>query len=191
MKKLLVLALIAACDTGEHRAARDKYNEGVALLAKGELDSAEKALLDARSQAGVDPELRFRAAYDLGFAYDAHAQATKTGKDADLSKALELEDQAVTWFSDAARLKKDDTDTQENLAIARARAQAISDELRKGEGKLEKRLDAVIAQHAPCSAVRARPGSRSRARVARTRSPSRARSPTSPISSAASSPRRA
>ena len=62
MKLVIALALVAACDPGEHRAARDKYNEGVALLAKGDLDGAEKALLDARSQAGVDPELRFRAA---------------------------------------------------------------------------------------------------------------------------------
>ena len=147
MKYLILTALmVIACDRGEHRAAREKYNEGVALLAKSDFEAAEKALLDARSGAGVDPELRFRAAYDLGFAYDAHAQATKTGKDADLSKALELEDQAVTWFSDAARLKKDDADTRDNLAIVRARAQALSDELARGEGKLEKRLDKVLKE---------------------------------------------
>jgi hypothetical protein len=147
MKHVVIAALaLIACDRGEHRAAREKYNDGVALLAKSDFEGAEKALLDARSGAGVDPELRFRAAYDLGFAYDAHAQATKTGKNADLSKALELEDQAVTWFSDAARLKKDDTDTVENLAIVRARAQALSDELARGEGKLEKRLDKVLKE---------------------------------------------
>ena len=146
MKKLLFLALLAACDDGEHRAARDKYNEGVALLAKGELDTAEKALLDARSQAGVDPELRFRAAYDLGMAYATDADKVRAGKEPDLAKALELEQQAVSWFADAQRLEPKDKDTATNLAIARARVQAISDELRKGEGKLEKRLDAVIAQ---------------------------------------------
>ena len=145
-KWLIAIALLAACDQGEHRAARDKYNEGVALLAKGDLDAAEKALLDARSQAGVDPELRFRAAYDLGMAYAADADKARGGKEPDLAKALELEQQAVSWFADAQRLEAVDKDTATNLAITRARVQAISDELRKGEGKLEKRLDAVIAQ---------------------------------------------
>lgn len=141
----IFLIIIAACTRGEHRAAREKYNEGVELLVKGDHDAAEKALLDARSAAGVDPELRFRAAYDLGMAYAAHAEKMKSGKDADLAKALELMEQSVSWFADAARLRKDDKDTQTNLAIVRARAQSLADELRKGEGKLEARLDALIA----------------------------------------------
>jgi hypothetical protein len=149
MKALAILLLMIAglgCGKSEHRLAREKYNEGVDLLVKGDHEAAEKALLDARSAAGVDPELRFRAAYDLGMAYAAHAEKVKTGKDADLNKALELTEQAVSWFSDAARLRKDDKDTQANLAIVRARAQSLSDDLRKGEGKLEARLDALIAQ---------------------------------------------
>jgi hypothetical protein len=149
MKSLAILLLMIAglgCGKSEHRLAREKYNEGVAQLVKGDHEAAEKSLLDARSAAGVDPELRFRAAYDLGMAYAAHAEKVKTGKDADLNKALELTEQAVSWFSDAARLRKDDKDTQANLAIVRARAQSLSDDLRKGEGKLEARLDALIAQ---------------------------------------------
>ncbi len=151
---ILALVVLVACDAGEHRDARDKYNEGIAALAKGDFDDAEKALLEARSTAGVDPELRFRAAYDLGVCYAAHADRMKAGMPAagsgdkagepDLAKALELEQQAASWFGDAARLKKDDADTQANLAIVRARVQAISDDLRKGEGKLEARLDALI-----------------------------------------------
>jgi hypothetical protein len=144
MRAVVVLLIVAACTRGEHRAAREKYNEGVELLVKGDHEAAEKALLDARSAAGVDPDLRFRAAYDLGMAYAAHAEKVKTGKDADLSKALELTEQSVSWFADAARLRKDDKDTQANLAIVRARAQSLADELRKGEGKLEARLDALI-----------------------------------------------
>jgi len=146
--KRLVIALIVlatSCINGEHRDARDKYNEGVGELVKGDFDAAEKALLDARSGAGVDPELRFRAAYDLGMAYAAHAEKTKGGKDADLAKALEQEQEAVSWFSDALRLRPKDADTLANLAVVRARAQAISDDLRKDESKLEARLDAVIA----------------------------------------------
>lgn len=144
MRAVVVLLIVAACTRGEHRAAREKFNEGVELLVKGDHEAAEKALLDARSAAGVDPDLRFRAAYDLGMAYAAHAEKLKTGKDADLSKALELTEQSVSWFADAARLRKDDKDTQTNLAIVRARAQSLADELRKGEGKLEARLDALI-----------------------------------------------
>ena len=149
MRALVVILIVAACSRGEHRAAREQYNQGIALLAKGDHEAAQKALLDARSAAGVDPELRFRAAYNLGLAYAAHAEKVKTpGGDAqpDLAKALELTQQAVSWFSDAARLRKDDADTLANLAIVRARAQAIADELRKGEGKLEARLDALIAE---------------------------------------------
>jgi Ca-activated chloride channel homolog len=141
---LLVMFVSAACGKTEHRAAREQYNSGIELLAKGDHEAAETALLEARSLAGVDPELRFRAAYNLGLAYAAHAEKVKTGENADLAKALELTQQAVSWFSDAARLRKDDSDTLANLAIVRARAQAIGDELRKGEGKLEARLDAVI-----------------------------------------------
>ncbi|HSD88177.1 MAG TPA: hypothetical protein VLB44_11705, partial [Kofleriaceae bacterium] len=147
MRALVIALLVAtACAKSEHRAAREKFNEGVALLVKGDHEAAEKALLDARSGAGVDPELRFRAAYDLGMAYAAHAEALKTGKEPDLNKALDLMQQSVSWFADAARLRKNDKDTQTNLAIVRARAQSLSDELRKGEGKLEARLDALIGE---------------------------------------------
>lgn len=147
MKRGLVMAIaVVACAPSEHRSARDKYNEGVGQLAAQNFEAAEKSLLEARSNAGVDPELRFRAAYNLGVAYDAHAQKQKGGKDADLGKALELEQQAVTWFSDAVRLKADDRDARENLVTARMRSQAMSDELSRGEGTLEKRLDSAIGQ---------------------------------------------
>jgi len=144
MKRIVILLVMLAGCAGEHRAARDKYNEGVEALAKGEHEVAEKLFLEARSAAGVDPELRFRAAYDLGITYAAHADKVKQAKDADLAKALELTQQAASWFSDASRLKQDDPTTQANLAIIRARVQALTDELRKAEGKLEARLDAVI-----------------------------------------------
>ena len=122
MKRLMLLVILAACTRGEHRDARAKYNAGVGLLAKGDFDGAEKALLEARSNAGVDPELRYRAAYDLGMAYAAHSDKVKNDQDKDLAKALELEQQAVSWFGDAAKLRKDSTDAQANLATVRARA---------------------------------------------------------------------
>jgi hypothetical protein len=141
---LALLAIVFSCSPAEHREAREKYNTGVDALTKGDFDAAEKALLDARSNAGVDPDLRFRAAYDLGLAYAAHADKMKTGKDADLSKALGLEQQAVSWFADAAQLRKDDSDTKSNLATVRARAAALADEINRDKSKLEARLDAVI-----------------------------------------------
>ncbi|HEY5926221.1 MAG TPA: hypothetical protein VIV11_31265 [Kofleriaceae bacterium] len=153
MRALCILILVVACAKGEHRAAREHYNQGIELLGKGEHEAAEKELLEARNLAGVDPELRFRAAYNLGVAYSAHADKAKTGENSpvgdsqgspDLEKVLELTQRSVDWFADAARLHKDDANTLANLAIMRARAQAIADELRKGEGKLEARLDAVI-----------------------------------------------
>ncbi|HEY1550695.1 MAG TPA: hypothetical protein VGG28_22855 [Kofleriaceae bacterium] len=143
-RALLAIAIVFSCTPAEHRDAREKYNAGVDALAKGDFDAAEKALLDARSNAGVDPELRFRAAYDLGLAYASHADKLKTGKDPDLTKALALEQQAVSWFSDAAQLRKDDADTQSNLATVRARAAALADEINRGQNKLEARLEAVI-----------------------------------------------
>ena len=151
VRTLSLVCLIAGLTTGlgcagEHRAARDRYNEGVAALQKADYEAAEKALLDARSQAGVDPELRFRAAFDLGFAFASHADQKRIGKDADLAAALELAQQAASWLGDASRLRPDDADTRANLAIARAKVQAISDELRKGEGKLEVRLDRLIGE---------------------------------------------
>jgi tetratricopeptide (TPR) repeat protein len=143
VKRVILIALIAACTRGEHRDARARYNEGLSLYQKGDFDAAEKSLLEARSNAGVDPELRFRAAYDLGMTYAAHADKVKNDKDHDLAKALELEQQAVSWFSDATKLRND-ADAKANLATVRARAQAMSDELRKGEKKLEARLDKLI-----------------------------------------------
>ena len=141
-----MLAGLAAGCAGEHRAARDRYNDGVAALAKPDYEAAEKALLDGRSQAGVDPDLRFRAAYNLGIAFAAHADQARLGKDADLAKALDLAQQAAWWFGDAQRLRPDDADTRTNLGIVRARVQAIGDQLRKGEGKLEARLDRLIGE---------------------------------------------
>ena len=143
---LLTLVMTLVACSGEHRAARELYNQGVASLAKGDFEAAEKLLLEARSTAGVDPELRFRAAYNLGVAFAAHADKVRQGEQGDLAKALDLAQQASSWLADAARLRKDDTDTQANLAIVRARVQSISDQLRESEGKLEVRLDKLIEE---------------------------------------------
>src|SRR5262249_49127591 len=97
--------------TGEHRPARDSYNAGVAALTKGDHEAAEKALLEARSQAGNDPDLLFGAAYDLGVACASHADKLRLGKDADLARAYELANQSVSWFLDANRARPGHADT--------------------------------------------------------------------------------
>ncbi|MDQ3366022.1 MAG: hypothetical protein M3680_11395, partial [Myxococcota bacterium] len=148
MRQLVILVLcvlgLAACDRGEHRTARVEYNRGVAALGSGDFEAAIKALLQARSGAGVDPDLRFRAAYNLGLAYAAQADKLRKQPEADLAKALDHAQQAASWLGDASRQRPTDADTQTNLAIVRARVQAITDELRKGEGKLEARIDGAI-----------------------------------------------
>lgn len=143
---LIILIALAACGEEETRPARATYNQALAKLAGTDFEGAETALMEARSAAGVDPELRFRAAYNLGLAYAGHAEKIKSGEKPDLKHALELAQQAAWWFGDAARLRPTDKATADNLAILRARVQALSDELRKNEGKLEVRLDALIAQ---------------------------------------------
>ncbi|MEO8703441.1 MAG: hypothetical protein ABI867_25565 [Kofleriaceae bacterium] len=144
IRALIAFVLVAVGCGGEYRPARDTYNQGLAALAKGEHEQAEKLLIQARSEAGVDPELRFDAAYNLGVTFAAHADKVKAGKEEDLAKALELTQQAASWFSDASRLHKDDPATVTNLAIVRARVQSLTDELRKNESKLEARLDQII-----------------------------------------------
>jgi len=143
---VLALAMMIACAKSEHREARVKYNEGVAALAKGELEAATTALLDARNKAGVDPELRFRAAFDLGTVYAEQAAKLRRDPNGDLAKALDFAQQAASWLADASRQRPNDTATKKNLAIMRARVQAISDELRKGENKLEHRIEAAIKE---------------------------------------------
>jgi len=143
---IAALWLATSCTPSEHREARDTYNHGAELLAKGDFEGAEKAFLDSRSNAGVDPELRFRSAYDLGCAYAAHAAKARAGEDADLTAALDLEEQAVSWFTQASHQRKGDRDTLENLAIARTRAQAMKDELLRDQNTLEGQLDSVIEE---------------------------------------------
>lgn len=139
----LTLALAAACG-GQNRPGRERYNEGVALLAKGDHAGAQKAFLAARDQAGVDPELRYRAAFNLGMTLTAEADAAKANEEEDPSKALGLYHQAIAWFGDALRVRKGDAATTSNLAIVTARARALEDQLAKEAGRLEARLDAVI-----------------------------------------------
>jgi hypothetical protein len=134
----------AGCAGAEHRPARDRYNAGIVALEKKDYDAAEKALLEARDQAKVDPELRYRAAFNLGLALAAHADALRVAQPPDAKAALEKLRQAAGWFNDALRLRGDDPDARAALARVKARTRALADELARGENGLEVRLDRLI-----------------------------------------------
>ncbi|MBP9084660.1 MAG: hypothetical protein KBG15_01020 [Kofleriaceae bacterium] len=146
----LAFALLSGCTQSQHRAGREEYNAGLAALAAGNLPEAEKRLLAARDQSIGDPDLMFRANYNLGIAYLQDGDRRRADKDPDPAKALELYEQAIGWLR--AAIKERSTtggaelaNAQANLVIALAKRSALSDELRKGDKKIEQRLDAVIA----------------------------------------------
>ena len=140
---LAAMVAAAGCAGGEHRAARDLYNDGLGKLDAQKYDDAEKAFLDAINQAGVDPELRFRAAFDLAMAYAEHARSLQGGQDADFDQALHLLHQAEAWFQDALRIRPD-ADAKANLAIVKARAESLADDVNRGKNGLEPRLARLI-----------------------------------------------
>ncbi len=140
----LLLAALTACSGGSERPARRTYNEGVTLLHAQAWDEAEAKLLAARSEAGVDPELRWRAAFQLGTALAGHAEQVAAAQPPELERAIELYGKAAAWFQDAARLRPDDLAAAENLEIVRLRQQSLADQLGAGEKVLEARLDKLI-----------------------------------------------
>ena len=105
------------------RRARRSTTRASACSRRASYDGAEKALLDARSNAGVDPELRFRAAYDLGMAYAAHADKVKTDKDARPREGARARAAGgVVVRRCGASCARTTATPQANLATVRARA---------------------------------------------------------------------
>ena len=71
-------------DEGPALTARARYNAGLELLRAGDHEAAAEAFLRARDEAGPDPELRYRAAFNLGLALAfgagiATSDGTETG----------------------------------------------------------------------------------------------------------------
>lgn len=142
----LALALVGGCAEGPERPARVRYNQGLAALAEGKLEDAVAAFLEARGDAGGDPELRLRAAYNLGLAHARRGEAAAAdGPERDLEAAIDAYQDAATWFSDALRLAPDDAEARANLERVQARVLAMVDELNRGERGLERRLEQLIA----------------------------------------------
>ncbi len=143
---VMVALAAAGCFEGPPHPGRVRYNEGVAALNDGKLDDAATAFLDARSAAGYDGELRYRAAFNLGATYAAQgAAAAAEGEARNADTAIDRYRQAVGWFSDALRLQADDVDARANLERVQARILALVDEANRGANGLEPRLEQIIA----------------------------------------------
>ncbi len=119
--------------------ARGRYNLGLSQLAMDETEAAAEQFLAARDGAGPDPELRYRAAFNLGLALAAGVAA-----DAPPEEAIETLRQSAAWFSDAVRLAPpDDEDARINLELVSRRILELADQVNDGK-RLEARLDRVI-----------------------------------------------
>ena len=118
---------------------RERYNAGRDLLAADDPEAAAEAFLAARDAAGPDPELRYRAAFNLGLALAAGVAA-----DAPPEEAIETLRQSAAWFNDAVRLAPTgDDDARINLELISKRILALADQLNAGD-RLEARLDRLI-----------------------------------------------
>ncbi len=138
---MLLVCAASACTQGDASLPRVRYNDGVAALQKGDWDEAATALLDARDQAGPDPELRYRAAFDLGM---AHAGKSESLDASDPKASLAELKEAASWFRDAVHKKPDAKDARANLQLVLARARVLADRMNKDGRGLEARLDRLI-----------------------------------------------
>jgi len=122
---------------------RELYNNGVAFLESGHLDSAEQSMLKARSGAGSDGEARYRATFNLGWVDVRRADGLIKDKPAVALKHLQA---AADRFRDAVRLRPRQDEPRRNLELVSRRILELADSLRKTQdGDLAKRLDTLIS----------------------------------------------
>ena len=140
---IVALVSLAAGCAGDRSDARAGHNRGLAALAAGRFEDAEKELLAARDRAGGDDELRRRAAYHLGLAHARHAEALA---ETEGERAIALYRQGASWMRDAVRLDPDDAEARRTLEVILRRIQALVDRLGREEGALEARLDRLIEE---------------------------------------------
>ena len=125
--------------TDENLTARGRYNLGLEQLRAADSDAAADAFLTARDEAGPDPVLRYRAAFNLGFAL-----ADGVAEDAPPEQAIEQLRRSAAWFNDALRLAPpDDEDARVNLELVSRRILELADQL-NADDRLEARLDRLI-----------------------------------------------
>ena len=135
---------------------RGQYNLGLEQLAAGDPNAAAQAFLTARDEAGPDPELRYRAAFNLGLALAAQADFSPAddaappadesdqNEQASAPQVIDLLRQSAAWFNDAVRLAPPgDDDARVNLELVSRRIGQLADQMNEGD-KLERRLDRLI-----------------------------------------------
>ena len=126
-------------DASEELSPRARYNLGLTLLAAQDYENAASEFLAARDDAGPDPQLRYRAAFNLGIAL-AESVPAETPPE----QAIDILRQSAAWFGDAVRLAPpQDDDARINLELVSRRVMALADQLNQG-GRLEARLDRLI-----------------------------------------------
>lgn len=132
-------AVADEADENESLTPRGRYNLGIERLDASDTAAATEAFLTARDEAGPDPVLRYRAAFNLGFAL-----AEGVAEDASPEDAIEQLRQSAAWFNDALRLAPpDDEDARINLELVSRRIMQLADQL-NADDRLETRLDRLI-----------------------------------------------
>ena len=143
-------------------SARGRYNLGLEFLTALDYAAAAGEFLAARDNAGPDPELRYRAAFNLGLALAAEVGFGDLGatpavadpgpaEDSEPSEPrpapeqiIETLRQSAAWFNDAVRLAPPgDDDARINLELVSKWILQLADQLNEGN-RLEARLDRLI-----------------------------------------------
>lgn len=119
------------------------YNAGLDALESGDTAAATRLFESARSRAGDDAELHFRATYNLGW---AQAEAAEPLLEQAPEQALEALQRAAGWFQQAVARRPEHEDARANLEIISRRIARLADALAEREDNdLEARLQALIA----------------------------------------------
>ncbi len=127
---------------------RDLFNLANDELARGEYDVAIEGFSRARNEASFDNELRYAAAYNLGFAYAAKADSLGAIDGLDeggLESAIEWLSSSVAWFRDAVRQRPSLDEARGNLEIVLKRQLNAQDLMAQKFNTPERQLDALIA----------------------------------------------
>jgi hypothetical protein len=160
----VLMAGVAGCTDEGADSARARYNQALEDYEAGRLDQAAEGFLDARDRAGVDPDLRFNSAFNLGLTYARQADAAGAAPEAGAAgaggaagaaggegapaggpeAAMNSLRQSAAWFRDAVRLEPKNEDARVNLEVVLRRIQILADQLNQGENSLEARLGRVI-----------------------------------------------
>ena len=136
---LLIAVLVAAAHAGAETSApaeeqateaaadpRELYNFALGMLDEGALEQGESKLLDARSAAADDGELRYRATYNLGYSAAQRADALIETEPEEALRQLRV---SADWFRESTRLRPESEDPRHNLDVVLHRALILADSL--------------------------------------------------------------